>query len=54
MDKEYKDEQIGDLDGDEGVNPLNFIGEDGELQEDDDEDMIDYGELSDGDLDMGS
>jgi hypothetical protein len=25
MDKEYKDEQIGDLDGDEGVDPLNFI-----------------------------
>ena len=25
MDKEYKDEQIGDLDGDEGVDPLGLI-----------------------------
>jgi hypothetical protein len=31
MDKEYKDEQIGDLEGDEGVDPLAFIeGEEGE------------------------
>ena len=25
MTKEYKDEQIGDLEGDEGVDPLAFI-----------------------------
>ena len=41
MNNEYKDEQIGDLEGDEGVDPMQFI--------EDEEDMIDYGELSDGD-----
>jgi len=31
MDKEYNDDQIGDLEGDEGVDPLNFADqEDGE------------------------
>ena len=42
MDNEYKDEQIGDLEGDEGVDPMQFIG--------DEDDMLDYGELSDGDM----
>lgn len=41
MNNEYKDEQIGDLEGDEGVDPMQFIQ--------DEDDMIDYGELSDGD-----
>ena len=51
MDKEYKDEQIGDLDGDEGVDPLNFI-EDEENQE---EEFFDYGsELSGMPGDMAS
>jgi hypothetical protein len=53
---EYQDDQIGDLEGDEGVNPLNFIGEDGELLEGegDEEDAYDYGELTDGDMETGS
>lgn len=52
MDKEYKDEQIGDLDGDEGVDPLNFI--EGEEDQEEDE-FIDYGsELSDMPGDMAS
>ena len=42
MDNEYKDEQIGDLEGDGGVDPMQFI--------DDEDDMLDYGELSDGDM----
>ena len=47
MNKEYAEDQIGDLEGDEGVNPLAFIeGEEGEGDEDGD---IDYGELTDGD-----
>jgi len=53
MTKEYKDEQIGDLDGDEGVDPLAFIEgeEDEERQavEEGDDGMYDYGDLSDGD-----
>lgn len=52
MDREYQDNQIGDLQDDEGVNPqvegLNS-------QEDEEEqDVYDYGELSDGDFDMPS
>lgn len=52
MDKEYKDEQIGDLDGEEGVDPLAFgeEQENGEAGKDgEEEDDRDYGELSDGD-----
>lgn len=51
MDKEYKDEQIGDLDGDEGVDPLALIkGEEGDEPE-----FYDYGsELSDMPEDMKS
>lgn len=52
MDKEYKDEQIGDLEGDEGVDPLAFITEQeeaGAAGKDDDEELEDYGELTDGD-----
>ena len=52
MDKEYKDEQIGDLDGDEGVDPLNFI--EGE-EDQDEEEFFEYGsELSDMPGDMAS
>ena len=53
MDKEYKDEQIGDLEGDEGVDPLAFVQEQEEAgaagKGDDEEELYDYGELSDGD-----
>ena len=42
MNTEYKDEQIGDIEGDEGVDPMQFI--------EDEDDMLDYGELSDGDM----
>ena len=54
MQKEYQDEQIGDLEGDEGVNPLHFIndieGEGEEHKEGEDPDVYDYGDLSEGDL----
>lgn len=47
LNKEYQDDQIGDLEGDEGVDPLAFIeGEEGE--EGDEQDFYDYGDLSDG------
>jgi len=50
MHKEYKDEQIGDLEGDEGIDPLAFIDDDSDrAAKDDDQDDIDYGELTDGD-----
>jgi hypothetical protein len=49
MNKEYQDDQIGDLEGDEGVDPLAFIeGEEGEEGE---PDFYDYGDLSDMDDD---
>lgn len=47
MNKEYTDEKIGDLEGDEGVDPLAFI--EGEEGEDGEQDFYDYGSLSDGD-----
>ena len=56
MHKEYQDDQIGDLEGDEGIDPLAFIeGEEVEEVEIDEEkkeqlgeeEMYDYGELSD-------
>jgi hypothetical protein len=46
MDREYNEDQIGDLEGDEGIDPLAFI--EGEEQ-DGEEDLYDYGDLSDGD-----
>jgi len=53
MNKEYTDEKIGDLEGDEGIDPLAFIegeeGEEGEDGEDGEQDFYDYGSLSDGD-----
>lgn len=49
MDNEYKDEQIGDLSGDEGVDPLAYIEG---LEEEDD--MLDYGEMTDGGDGMSS
>jgi hypothetical protein len=51
LDKEYQDNQIGDLEGDKGVDPLAFIeGEEGEEQE-----FYDYGsELSDAPVDAAS
>lgn len=50
MNKEYTDEKIGDLEGDEGIDPLAFIeGEEGEEGEDGEQDFYDYGSLSDGD-----
>ena len=53
MNKEYQDDQIGDLYGDEGVDPLGYI-EDEDIVErnavDEEEgDMLDYGSMSDGD-----
>lgn len=45
MQKEYKDDQIGDLEGDEGVDPLQFIEE----NENDEQEFYDYGDLSDTD-----
>jgi len=49
MEKEYKDEQIGDLDGDEGVHPM-ATGEDLAEQLGDEDELYDYGELTDGDM----
>lgn len=67
MEKEYHDDQIGDLEGDPGVDPLAFIEEEEERagdpakssafpgnageakEEQDDDEFIDYGELTDGD-----
>lgn len=67
LEKEYNDDQIGDLEGDPGVDPLAFIEEEEERAEDlakaptlpgnagatkeeeDDDEYIDYGELTDGD-----
>ena len=53
MNKEYNDDQIGDLDGDEGVDPLGYIEDEDEVernaQPEDEEDMLDYGSMSDGD-----
>ena len=46
LNKEYTDDQIGDLDG-EIIDPLAFLeGQEGE----EDDDMIDYGEMTDGDM----
>jgi hypothetical protein len=52
MNKEYTDDQIGDLYGDEGVDPLGYI-EDEDIVErnavdEEEEDMLDYGSMSDG------
>ena len=47
MNKEYTDDKIGDLEGDEGVDPLAFI--EGEEDEEGEPDMYDYGSVSDGD-----
>ena len=53
MTKEYQDEQIGDLEGDEGVDPLAMLEAD-EMEEReavDEDGLYDYGDLSDGDED---
>ena len=48
MEKEYQDNQIGDLQDDEGVNPQ-IEAPGGQLAE---EEYFDYGELSDGDFEV--
>jgi len=54
MNKEYQDDQIGDLYGDEGVDPLGYIEDEDEVErnavdEEGEDDMLDYGSMSDGD-----
>ena len=49
MNKEYTDDKIGDLEGDEGIDPLAFIEE--EEGQEGEPDFYDYGSLSDGEGD---
>jgi len=54
MNKEYTDDQIGDLEGDEGVDPLGYIEDEDIVErnakdENEEDDMLDYGSMSDGD-----
>ena len=54
MNKEYQDDQIGDLYGDEGVDPLGYIEDEdiverNAVDEEGQDDMLDYGSMSDGD-----
>ena len=53
MNKEYTDDQIGDLEDDEGVNPLGYTEDEDIIErnakDEDEDDMIDYGSLDDED-----
>lgn len=44
MEKEYTDDKIGDLEGDDGVDPMCV----NENEAEDEQDYYDYGSLSDG------
>tara|TARA_B110000285_G_C15114671_1_gene613340 strand:+ start:1417 stop:1653 length:237 start_codon:yes stop_codon:yes gene_type:complete len=59
MNKEYTDDQIGDLEHDPGIDPLGYIEDDDIVErnakdEDGEDDMLDYGSMSDGEDDKKS